>query len=71
MAQSETVHTLQPAKGATAAIVGFVSGLKARDLSQEVVHYAKRHLLDTVGVMIAGASGDVPLIMLESPLNPA
>ncbi len=59
MAQAEAVHTLQPAAGATAAIVNFVSGLRARDLSPEVVHYAKRHLLDTVGVMIAGAGGDV------------
>jgi 2-methylcitrate dehydratase PrpD len=28
-------------------------------LSDEVRHYAKRHLLDTVGVMIAGAEGEV------------
>ena len=27
--------------------------------SEEVRHYARRHLLDTVGVMIAGAPGDV------------
>jgi 2-methylcitrate dehydratase PrpD len=59
MVQAEAVHTLQPAAGATAAIVNFVSGLRTRDLSPEVVHYAKRHLLDTVGVMIAGAAGDV------------
>ena len=59
MAQAETVHTLQPAKGATAAIVNFISGLRGRELSPEVIHYAKRHLLDTVGVMIAGAAGDV------------
>jgi 2-methylcitrate dehydratase PrpD len=59
MAQAETVHTLQPAKGATADIVRFVSGLHGADLSAEVIHYAKRHLLDTVGVMIAGAAGDV------------
>jgi len=59
MAQVETVHTLQPAKGATAAIVTFVSSLRGRELSTEVLHYAKRHLLDTVGVMIAGAAGEV------------
>jgi len=59
MAHAETVHTLQPAKGATAAIVSFVSGLRGAELSPEVIHYAKRHLLDTVGVMIAGAGGDV------------
>jgi 2-methylcitrate dehydratase PrpD len=59
MAQAEAVHTLQPAAGATAAIVEFVSGLRGGALSSEVIHYAKRHLLDTVGVMIAGAGGDV------------
>jgi 2-methylcitrate dehydratase PrpD len=59
MAQAETVHTLQPAKGATAAIVTFVSSLRGGELPADVLHYAKRHLLDTVGVMIAGATGEV------------
>src|SRR5262249_27775038 len=59
MSHADTVHSLQPAAGATRAIVSFVSGLRGRELSSEVVHYAKRHLLDTVGVMIAGAGGDV------------
>jgi 2-methylcitrate dehydratase PrpD len=59
MAQAEAIHTLQPAAGATAALVDFVSGLQGGKLSPEVIHYAKRHLLDTVGVMIAGAAGDV------------
>jgi 2-methylcitrate dehydratase PrpD len=47
------------AAGATDALVGFVSGLQFDTLSDEVRHYAKRHLMDTVGVMIAGAGGDV------------
>ncbi len=47
------------AAGATDALVGFVSGLRFDALSHEVRHYAKRHLLDTAGVMIAGAGGDV------------
>jgi 2-methylcitrate dehydratase PrpD len=59
MSHAETVHTLQPAAGATNAIVGFTSGLSYATLSDEVRHYARRHLLDTVGVMIAGAPGDV------------
>ena len=59
MSQAETVHTLQPAAGATEAIVDFVSALRHDALSDEVRHYARRHLLDTVGVMIAGAVGDV------------
>jgi 2-methylcitrate dehydratase PrpD len=45
--------------GATAALVGFVDGLRFEELTREVRHYAKRHLLDTVGVMIAGAGGEV------------
>jgi 2-methylcitrate dehydratase PrpD len=45
--------------GATDALVGFVRELRYDDLSPEVRHFAKRHLLDTVGVMIAGAEGAV------------
>jgi 2-methylcitrate dehydratase PrpD len=59
MSHAEPIHTLQPAAGATAAVIAFVTDLKAGELPAEVVHYAKRHLLDTVGVMIAGAAGDV------------
>ena len=51
--------TLHPAAGATATIVRFASGLRHADLDDEVRYYARRHLLDTVGVMIAGAPGDV------------
>jgi 2-methylcitrate dehydratase PrpD len=52
-------HTLHPAAGATGTIVSFASRLRHADLSDEVRYYARRHLLDTVGVMIAGAPGDV------------
>src|SRR5262249_27985348 len=56
---AEALSTLHPAAGATAAIVEFVGELRHAALSDEVRHYARRHLLDTVGVMIAGAGGDV------------
>ncbi len=59
MSQVEAVLTLQPAAGATPALVGFVGALRHDALDAEVRHYARRHLLDTVGVMIAGAAGDV------------
>jgi 2-methylcitrate dehydratase PrpD len=59
MSHAETVHALEPAAGATAALVAFVSGLSHAALDAEVRHYARRHLLDTVGVMISGAEGDV------------
>jgi 2-methylcitrate dehydratase PrpD len=52
-------HTLHPAAGATSTIVSFASGLRYAGLDEEVRYYARRHLLDTVGVMIAGAPGDV------------
>lgn len=58
MSHAEAV-TLHPAAGATDTIVRFASGLRYADLSDEVRYYARRHLLDTVGVMIAGAPGDV------------
>ena len=58
MSHAEAV-TLHPAAGATNTIVSFASGLRYADLDDEVRYYARRHLLDTVGVMIAGAPGDV------------
>ena len=54
MSHAEAVHTLQPAAGATDALVSFVTALRYDALPDEVRHYARRHLLDTVGVMIAG-----------------
>jgi 2-methylcitrate dehydratase PrpD len=59
MSHAEAIHTLHSAAGATDALVGFVSALRFEQLSDEVRHYARRHLLDTVGVMIAGAAGEV------------
>jgi 2-methylcitrate dehydratase PrpD len=58
MSHAEAV-TLHPAAGATDTIVRFASGLRYAGLTDEVRYYARRHLLDTVGVMIAGAPGDV------------
>src|SRR5437588_10326457 len=59
MAHAEALQTLHPAAGATEAVVEFASELRHAALSHEVRHYARRHLLDTVGVMIAGAGGEV------------
>jgi 2-methylcitrate dehydratase PrpD len=59
MSHAEALHVRHPAAGATEAITGFVGALRYASLSEEVRHYARRHLFDTVGVMIAGASGEV------------
>jgi 2-methylcitrate dehydratase PrpD len=59
MTRTDAVHTLQPAAGATAALIAFVSGLRFETFDAELRHCARRHLLDTVGVMISGAAGDV------------
>ena len=59
MSHSAEAVTLHPAAGATRTIVAFASGLRYADLDDEVRYYARRHLLDTLGVMIAGAPGDV------------
>ena len=59
MAHVEALHTLAPAAGATDALVDFASALRYDALDAETRHYARRHLLDTVGCMIAGAPGDV------------
>jgi 2-methylcitrate dehydratase PrpD len=59
MSQAQVLSARQPAAGATDAVVAFVSALRYATLGEEVRHYAKRHLLDTIGVMIAGAGGEV------------
>ncbi len=58
MSHAEAVHTLQPAAGATDQIVRFTGALRYDALPRNARHYARRHLLDTVGVMIAGAGGN-------------
>jgi 2-methylcitrate dehydratase PrpD len=45
--------------GTTSALVAFAHGLRFDALDAEVRRCARRHLFDTVGVMIAGASGEV------------
>src|SRR5215207_10471649 len=59
MSNAEVLHAAEPLDRATDAIVAFVNGLRYAALDAEVRHYAKRHLLDTIGVMIAGADGNV------------
>ena len=59
MAHAEALETLDSVGSTTAAVVEFVSELRYATIPDEARHYARRHLLDTVGVMIAGASGDV------------
>src|SRR5262249_17081882 len=55
----EQLHARHPAEGATNAIIGFVHRLRYAEIPDEARHYARRHLLDTVGVMIAGAGGEI------------
>jgi 2-methylcitrate dehydratase PrpD len=59
MAHAEALQTLDSVGSTTAALVEFVSELRYATIPDEARHYARRHLLDTVGVMIAGAWGDV------------
>ena len=59
MSDADPVRILQPAAGATEALVSFAHELTFAALDVEVRHYARRHLFDTVGVMVAGAPGEV------------
>jgi 2-methylcitrate dehydratase PrpD len=59
LAHVEALQTLPPQAAATAALVQFIGDVRHADLPDEVRHYARRHVLDTVGVMIAGATGEV------------
>jgi 2-methylcitrate dehydratase PrpD len=61
MSHAEILQRVHPAAGATDRIASFVHSLRHDTLTDEVRYYARRHLLDTVGVMIAGASGDVAM----------
>src|SRR5438445_349931 len=56
MVHAEALSTLHPAAGATAAIVEFVGELRHAALPDEVRHYARRHLLDAVGVFGSAAA---------------
>jgi len=73
MSHAEALHALQPAAGATEALIAFAGNLRHDTLTEDVRHYARRHLLDTIGVMIAGAGGDVATraeTVLASVRNP-
>jgi len=59
MAHAEALQALYSVPPVTAALVDFVGELRYATIPDEARHYARRHLLDTVGVMIAGAEGDV------------
>lgn len=59
MAGATHQRTIARGAGPTAALLDFAHRLRWRDLDGEVRHEAKRHLLDTLGVMIAGGAGDV------------
>src|SRR5499427_7504424 len=59
MAHAEALQTLHSVPPVTAALVEFVAELRSAAIPDEARHYARRHLLDTVGVMIAGAGGEV------------
>ncbi len=45
--------------GPTGSLVSRIASLRWADLPHDVQHAARRHLLDTVGVMVAGCAGDV------------
>jgi 2-methylcitrate dehydratase PrpD len=59
MSHAELIQPLQSSAGASEAIVSFIAELRHDALTEEVRYYARRHLLDTVGVMIAGAGSEV------------
>lgn len=47
------------ADGPSGRLLAFVGSLQWGELDKDIQHAAKRHVLDTVGVMIAGGVGDV------------
>src|SRR5262245_14213355 len=59
MSHAEALHTLHPADGATDAVTRFIGQLSYAAIPEEARYYARRHLLDTIGVMISGAGGAI------------
>ncbi|MGF7160389.1 2-methylcitrate dehydratase PrpD [Rhodoligotrophos appendicifer] len=52
--------------GPTATLAAFAAGLRSEDLSGEERHAAGRHLLDTLGACIAGATGHVTALARDA-----
>jgi 2-methylcitrate dehydratase PrpD len=57
MSHAEALHL--DTTGATEAVVACVRDIRYASLPDDVRHYAKRHFLDSIGVMIAGAQGEI------------
>jgi 2-methylcitrate dehydratase PrpD len=60
MTETIRIETMHTETGLTAALADFVAGLRFADLPAEVVHEAKRALIDHVGV--AAAAADHPSV---------
>jgi 2-methylcitrate dehydratase PrpD len=59
MLQAVDTKAAQTEKSGTDAIVALVKDLRWDALDADVKHSAKRHFLDTLGVIIAGSSGEL------------
>jgi 2-methylcitrate dehydratase PrpD len=59
MSHANVVKLPQNHPGATSQVIAFASAIDWHALDPTVQHAAKRHLLDTIGVVIAGGVGDV------------
>lgn len=59
MLQAVDAKAAQTENSGTDAIVALVKNLRWDELDADVKHSAKRHFLDTLGVIIAGSSGEL------------
>ena len=55
--------------GTTAAVAEFVAGLRLENVPGEVVRLARRHILDTAGVMLSGRRQRASALALEHALG--
>jgi 2-methylcitrate dehydratase PrpD len=56
---AQTSSAVPSAASGQAALIALVRDLRWEDLDAEVKHAARRHLLDTVGVMVAGGASEL------------
>ncbi len=75
MDQHSAIHPMQHptgggAAGPTAALAGMVAGLRLDGVDEFARRAARRHLIDTLGAMLAGADQPVTLIAERAELPP-
>ena len=63
------LETADQPRGPTAQLASYVSNLKFEDLDARTINHAKRHILDGIGAVLAGAVQEVTEIAERTSLR--